>query len=195
MPLSKCAQIRRCGSRGVLSVETGVGAGDTLCDSMLVYLLGAPGSGKTTLVSHLRRRLSDWVVLDWDFLLERSSTLAGSDIRDTPSLWATYDDLVLATVREISDSGINCAVVGVRTPSELPLWPIDLWILLDISDSIRSARLSAGGRAADIDPAISDAARYRSLGLTTLDMSASPEDIARQVEELIGRADARLREI
>jgi thymidylate kinase len=177
------------------SVQTGGGADDTLCDSMLVYLVGAPGSGKSTLVSHLRRRLADWVVLDWDFLLERSSTLAGSDIRDTPSLWATYDELVLAAVTEISDSGVNCTVAGVRTPSELPRWPINVWILLDCSDSIRSARLTADGRAADIYTAVSDAAKYRSLGLTTVDTSAPPEDVARQLEELIGRADARLREI
>lgn len=162
---------------------------------MLVYLVGAPGAGKTTLVSHLRRRLVDWVVLDWDFLQQHSSALAGSDIRDTPSLSARYDDLVLAAVKEISNSGVNCAVVGVRTPSELPRWPIDVWILLDCSDSIRSDRLSVSGRASDIDMAVSDAANYRSLGLVTLDTSAPPEDIARQLEVLIGMADARLREI
>jgi hypothetical protein len=162
---------------------------------MLVYLVGAPGSGKTALVPYLRHHLADWVVLDWDSLLEHASTLAGSDIRDTPSLWATYDDLVLDAVAEISDSGINCAVVGVRTPSELSRWPIDVWILLDSTDSVRSVRLSASGRAADIDKAISDAAKYRSLGLTTLDTSQPPENVARQLEELIGMADARLREI
>jgi broad-specificity NMP kinase len=162
---------------------------------MLVYLVGAPGSGKTTLVPHLRSRLADWVVLDWDFLLEHSSTLAASDIRDTPVLWPTYDDLVLATVTEISSSGVNCAVVGVRTPSELPRWPIDLWLLLDCPDSIRILRLSETGRAANINEAVSDAAKYRSLGLTTLDTSAPPEEVARQLEEFIGRADARLREI
>lgn len=183
------------GSARVECLLAGGGAEDTLGLSMLIYLLGAPGSGKTTLVPHLRRRLVDWVVLDWDFLLERSSTLAGADIRATRALWATYDELVLATVREISDSGVNCAVVGVRTPSELPRWPIDVWILLDCSDSIRIARLSASGRAADIHLSVSDAAKYRSLGLTTLDTSGPPEDVARQLEELIGRADARLREI
>jgi adenylate kinase family enzyme len=162
---------------------------------MLVYLVGAPGSGKSTLVPHLRRRLANWVVIDWDFLLVPSSSLAGSDIRDMPSRWAAYDDLVLATVTEISESGVECAVVGVRTPSELPEWPIDLWILLDCPDSVRIARLSTGGRAAEVDPSLADAAKYRSLGLTTVDTSAPPEDVARQLEELIGWADARLREI
>jgi len=162
---------------------------------MLVYLVGAPGSGKTTLAPYLRRRLAGWVVLDWDFLQEHSSTLAEADIRCSPSLWATYDDLVLAVVKEISSSGVDCAVVGVRTPSELPRWPVDVWILLDCPDSIRSDRLSLSGRASDIDAALSDAAKYRSLRLTTLDTSAPPEDVARRLEELIGMADARLREI
>jgi len=167
----------------------------TLSDSMLIYLVGAPGTGKTTLVPHLRRRLADWVVFDWDALLELASTLAGSDIRTTPSLWATYDDLVLAAVTEISGSRVNCAVVGVRTPSELPRWPIDVWILLDCSDSIRSDRLSTSGRAADIDTAVTDAAKYRSLGLTTIDTSAPPESVVEKLDEVIGMADARLREI
>jgi hypothetical protein len=70
-----------------------------------------------------------------------------------------------------------------------------VWILLDCPDAIRSDRLTLSGRTADIDVAVADAARYRALGLPTLDTSAPPEDVARQLEELIGRADARLREI
>lgn len=168
---------------------------DTLSDSMLAFLLAAPGSGKSALAPDLRRRLESWVVLDWDFLLEPLGRVIGFDIRATPKHWEAYDDLLLATVSELIGGRVSCVVIGARTPQSLPRWPVDAWFLLDCSDTTRAARLSAEGRAAEVDGAVADAALYRALGLETIETSEPPDVVAAQVEELLGRADARFREV
>jgi hypothetical protein len=163
---------------------------------MFVYVVGAPGSGKTALVPHLRLALSEWVVHDWDALLPPASSLTETDIRGAPSMWGQYDELVLAAVQEVTRSGVNCVVLGVRTPEELFDWPIDSWLLLDCPDTERQARLEADCRSADVPAALADAARYRELGLRTMVTSARPlRELADDLAATLGMDDARHREI
>ncbi len=163
---------------------------------MLVYVVGAPGSGKTAVVPHLRQRLDEWVVFDWDALLGGATALAAVDVRRSPEHWARYDELVLASVAEVRRSGLSCVVLGVRTPAELAHWPVDRWILLDCDDEERGRRLVEAGRPDDRDGAISDAARDRAQGLQAIDTSAMPpEAVAEELASLIGRAESAFREI
>jgi hypothetical protein len=163
---------------------------------MLVYLVGAPGSGKTALAPHLRHALSDWVVCDWDSLLPPASALAGTDVRSAATLWVHYDALVLAAMLEVTKSGVDCVVLGVRTPAELASWPIDSWLLLDCPDTERQARLEADGRGTDVLAALSEAAQYRTIGLRTVDTSSRPlADVAEDLAATLGADNARFREI
>jgi hypothetical protein len=130
-----------------------------------VYLLGAPGSGKSALRPLLTEALRDRVVLDWDDFMAPASALAGVDVRRSPSAWSAYGELIRAAV-EGAGAG-RCIVLGVCTPQELVDWPIDGWLLLDCTDDERARRLA--DRPADLAAALEDARAYRSLGLPTVD--------------------------
>lgn len=163
---------------------------------MLAYVVGASGSGKSAVAPHLRAALAGWAVFDWDAFLASASAIAGKDVRLTPSLWVSYDGIISAAAREVVRSGLDCVVLGVRTPPELADWPVDSWLLLDCSDDERRSRLESNGRETEVAGAVEDAARYRSLGLRTLDTSAlALDDVAERIAATLGLDDARSREI
>src|SRR5262249_11027021 len=51
---------------------------------MITAILGAPGSGKTTIATALARLLPGHVVLDWDAFMEPAAALAGREIPENP---------------------------------------------------------------------------------------------------------------
>jgi Mg-chelatase subunit ChlI len=66
---------------------------------VITYVLGAPGSGKSTAARPLATLLPDHVVLDWDAFMALAAALAGRDItghrrrfgvtrRSASGLWA-----------------------------------------------------------------------------------------------------------
>jgi GTPase SAR1 family protein len=139
-----------------------------------VYVLGAPGSGKTTVRELLAERLSDQTVVDWDDFIEPASALAGVDVRRAPQTWPSYQRLLRAVVDAVSP---NVVVLGVCAPDELDGWPIERWILLDCDDEERTRRL--GARPEAINDALADASAYRRLGLPTIDSTGrSPDQVA-----------------
>lgn len=132
------------------------------------YILGAPGSGKTTIVSHLRRLLPGWIVVDWDELMVPAEELAGRSIRDNESLWKPYEDLMKSVSDMLAPSPV--LLLGVCTPAQLATWHIREWVILDCDDRERAARLQRRGESnEEIQEAISDAVEYRALGLKTVD--------------------------
>jgi broad-specificity NMP kinase len=153
---------------------------------MLIHVLGAPGTGKTTVTPLLRQRLPEHTILDWDMFMDAASALAGRDIRRAPETWPVYGLLMRATVESIRPRPV--VVLGVCTPAELADWPIDAWVLLDCADEQRRHRLAAR-RADEVADAITDAGEYRALGLSTVDSSGqSPEETAAALAALIVRA-------
>ncbi len=155
---------------------------------MITVVLGAPGSGKTTLTEPLAALLPGHVVLDWDAFMEPAGALAGRDIRLHPETWPAYRELV----RRITASVTTVPVVlfGVATPDELDGLPVGAWIVLDCSDEERRARLHADGRDADGDAAVIDARHYRSLGLPVIDTTArAPELIAAHLADFVTRSE------
>jgi shikimate kinase len=153
---------------------------------VLTYVLGAPGSGKTTVAPILRRLLRDFVVLDWDAYMRAASELAGRDVRRDPSTWPSYRQLLRSVIDSVHPSPL--VVLGVCTPDELAGWPIETWMLLDCSDDERRRRLLADFDAAEVEDALTDAARYRDLELPVIDTTdRTPESVAEELARAIRR--------
>lgn len=151
---------------------------------MISYLLGAPGSGKSSLVEPLRRLLPGHVVLDWDALMDPAGELAGAPIRRTPSTWPAYGRLV-RTVTEIVGPR-DVIMLGVCTPDELPDWPDGRWILLDCDDQERRRRLADRDDEGETQAALEDAAAYRDLGMERIDTGRQPlAEVAERIASMI----------
>ena len=149
-----------------------------------MYVLGAPGSGKSAAANPLRALLPGCVVLDWDGLMGPAGTLAGADISATPATWRTYGLLMRAVVDQIIP--MNLVLLGVCTPDELSDWPTGGWLLLDCSDDERRARLAPREDAAQVKYALEDAANYRRLGLSVVDSTGlAPPQVARELANTI----------
>lgn len=151
---------------------------------MIHYILGAPGSGKSSIVPLLRARMPDRVVLDWDALMGPAGDLAGTAIPRAPQTWDAYGRLV----RTVADliMPIDLVVLSVCTPAELSDWPAGPWLLLDCSDDVRRQRVTARNEPDDVDDVLDDAAAYRALGLPVVDTTRlSPEEVATAVIDKI----------
>jgi chloramphenicol 3-O-phosphotransferase len=80
-------------------------------------VLGAPGSGKTSVAATLRSRLPHHVVLDWDAFMEPAGALAGRDVRRLPELWPAYRQLLRSVLEAVSAAPV--VMLGVSTPDEI----------------------------------------------------------------------------
>jgi Mg-chelatase subunit ChlI len=65
---------------------------------VITYVLGAPGSGKSTVVRPLASLLPDHVVLDWDAFMAPAAALAGRENTQHPDTWPPYRQLVRVAV-------------------------------------------------------------------------------------------------
>lgn len=144
-------------------------------------VLGAPGSGKTTITRKVADLLPAWIVLDWDGLMVPAGMLAETDIRQTESAWSSYAELIRSVVENVGAERV--VLFGVRTPDEMVGWPDSKWLLLDCGDAERVSRLRSRGEPDEgISEAVADAADYRRLGLFNIDSTGlRPDDVAQQV--------------
>ena len=67
----------------------------------MTYVIGAPGSGKSTIAPLLRSVLDTHIVVDWDVFMSAAGELAQRDVRRSPSTWPGYRRLVRAVVDTI----------------------------------------------------------------------------------------------
>jgi energy-coupling factor transporter ATP-binding protein EcfA2 len=147
---------------------------------VITTVLGAPGSGKTTLVPLLSGLLPGYVVLDWDAFMVPAAALAGREIRSSPATWPAYRQLVRSVTEQIAH--LHVVLLGVSTPAELEGWPVSAWVLLDCTDQERRRRLAVRDRPGEAETAISDAREYRPLGLPAIDTTGlAPQTAARRL--------------
>jgi broad-specificity NMP kinase len=155
---------------------------------VITAVLGAPGSGKSTVAQPLAPRLPAHVVLDRDAFMDAAAALAGREIRQSPDTWPAYRQLVRAVLDTMKH--LPVALLGVCTPTELAGWPIDAWVVLDCTDQERRRRLRQRSEPADVQEALRDASEYRALGLPVIDTTGQPPDkVAADLADFIQRLE------
>lgn len=155
---------------------------------MITAVLGAPGSGKSTVAQPLAELLPTHVVLDWDIFMEPAAALAGREITGYPETWPAYRQLVGAVVSAIAH--LPVVLLTVCTPEELPGWPIDAWVLLDCSDQERRQRLAQQASPDRLTEGIHDATDDRLLGLPVIDTTGhTPAEVADALARFVRRLE------
>jgi energy-coupling factor transporter ATP-binding protein EcfA2 len=154
---------------------------------VITSVLGAPGSGKTTIAPALAGLLPGHAVLDWDAFMKPAAALAGREIRDNPATWPAYRELVHAAIGVMAH--LPVVLLGVCTPAELKDWPIHTWVLLDCSEQERRRRLGQFAAPQRLADAIDDGRQYRQLGLPVIDTSSrTPTAVAAELARFIRSA-------
>jgi shikimate kinase len=157
---------------------------------VITGVLGAPGSGKSTIVPLLAELLPIHVVLDWDAFMVPATALAGREIRQDPETWPAYRELVHAVTATLAHMPV--VLLGVCTPAELHSWPINAWVLLDCADHERRQRLARHVEPNRVQDAIRDGREYRSLGLPVIDTTGrTPAAVAAELAQFVHRVNAR----
>lgn len=152
--------------------------------SMITAILGAPGSGKSTIAPALARLLPGHVVLDWDAFMEPAAALAGREIRENPETWPAYRDLLHAVISSVAH--LPVVLLGVCTPDELKHWPIGAWALLDCTDQERQRRLGQNTDPQRLAEGIREGREYRQFGLPVIDTTGrAPVAAASELAVLI----------
>jgi len=155
---------------------------------VIASVLGAPGSGKSTVAPALAELLPEHVVLDWDDFMAPAAALAGREIRQNPETWPGYHELVHAVV--IAMTHVPMVLLGVCTPAELDGWPIDAWVLLDCADDERRRRLTPFTAAEEVEDSVRDGREYRLLGLPVIDTTGrAPDAVAADLAQFIWRIE------
>jgi energy-coupling factor transporter ATP-binding protein EcfA2 len=156
---------------------------------VITGVLGAPGSGKSTVVPLLAELLPTHAVLDWDAFMVPATALAGREISQNPETWLAYRELVRTIIAEVMH--LPVVLFCVCTPAELRHWPIEAWILLDCADYERRRRLGQHFEPDRVEDAVRDGREYRSIGLPVLDTTGrTPVAVAVELAQFVHRVNA-----
>jgi hypothetical protein len=124
-------------------------------ESMIHYVLAAPGAGKSAVAPHLRAFLPGSVILDWDAFMGPAQALAGVAIRQAPQTWASYEQLVRTIVDQVWPVS-TLMLKRVHTPAaeRLAKWRM----APPCADDERRTRLAPRRNPTQMEEAVADAA-------------------------------------
>ncbi|MBO6564390.1 MAG: hypothetical protein JJ956_06585 [Pseudomonadales bacterium] len=117
-------------------------------NQQLLFVTGAPGSGKSTTLAAMLKLNSEYLVLDIDWLIDSSSELSEKNLYTDSSAWPAYGRMWFDVLRSICRNSIQPLFFCPNSPSDIeefgkPTWCTEIhWLLLDCSDAVRSKRLS-----------------------------------------------------
>jgi len=151
---------------------------------VITGVLGAPGSGNSTIAPALAGLLPGHAVLDWDAFMRPAAALAGRQIPDNPETWPAYRELMHAVIGVMAH--LPVVLLGACTPDELKGWPIGTWVLLDCSEQEQRRRLGRHTDPQRLADAIHDGREYRQLSLPVLDTTGrTPMAVAAEMARFI----------
>ncbi len=134
----------------------------------LCFVTGAPGAGKSAIVSTLLETSDDVLCFDADWLLEPVSALVNKSVWEASETWPAYRALWLRIAQMLVRNGRRVAFFGPTHPDDLigllPIPGLDrlAWLLLDCDDGTRVARLQARGwDSKQVEEVLADAQALR----------------------------------
>jgi hypothetical protein len=125
-------------------------------ESMIHYVLAAPGAGKSAVAPHLRAFLPDqsfWIgTRSWVPPKHWQALPSGRHHRPGLATSSWYGPLLTRSGR----SALSCS--SVCPPQQLSDWPNGEWLLLDCADDERRTRLAPRRNPTQMEEAVADAA-------------------------------------
>ena len=169
-----------------------IGTPTQLDHPWLLFVTGAPGSGKSSIVEVLLSHApisipsGDLLIFDSDWLIETTSELTGQDMTTASALWPAYRRVWLSVLDMVVRNRHSAALFTQSVPTELPssrwLFRVDS-CLLDCDDTTRTSRLQhRGWSPTDIQEALDAATALRRNAAFHIDTThTSPEGAASQL--------------
>jgi hypothetical protein len=160
--------------------------------AMLHLLAGPWGSGKTSLVPHLRQLLPEVVVFDWDVLLPGLSQAAATDPYTDSSTWHGLEAMWTAIVGAVLSGGRDVLLCRPAEPEVFVQHGIPSHSIrcayLDCADEILAERLRNRGETdEDIAEELAAMANLRRSCHKPLPVAGrTPEQLAEDVTAWVG---------
>src|SRR5918994_5410766 len=122
-------------------------AGPPPAAARVLFVVGAPGAGKSAVAAALLARGGDALVFDADWLLAPASDLVGRSLVEASDRWPAYGALWLRVLAMVARNGQTAVHFGTVTPDEAEGLRRQIPLVLDTSPPQEAAALVAPPQA------------------------------------------------